>query len=91
MLKIQETELFRTEFANQISLGKDPAPFKEIVGLLEAQLPLPVRNCDNPLVGTGGSWCCLISHDWWVIYTCDMKAGTITFEQTGSAAHLFAE
>ncbi|WP_426212948.1 type II toxin-antitoxin system YafQ family toxin [Pseudomonas sp. TWR2-1-1] len=91
MLKIQDTELFREEFKNQISSGKDPAPFKDLVGILASQLPLPVRNCDSPLVGTGGSWCCLISHDWWLIYTCNMAAGTITLEQTGSAAHLFED
>ena len=89
MLKIQDTPEFIADFQAQLAAGKDPAPFTAVVECLEKQLPLPDKHCDNPLVGTHGRWCCLISFDWWLIYRCDTKAGTITFEQTGSSRYLF--
>ncbi len=89
MLKIQHKTQFHDDFQLQLAAGKDPAPFTELVELLEKQLPLPSKYCDNPLVGTRGRWCCRVSFDWWLIYRCDVPAGTITFEQTGSPEYLF--
>lgn len=89
MLEIQEKPEFTSDFQAQLASGKDPAPFKMVIEHLEQQLPLPIRHCDNPMVGTHGRWCCLISFDWWLIYKVDTKAGTITFEQTGSYQYLF--
>lgn len=89
MLKIQGTPQFTSDFQAQLATGQDPAPFKTVVHYLEQQLPLPIHHLDNPLAGTYGRWCCLISFDWWLVYRVDMHAGTITFEQTGSHRYLF--
>jgi mRNA-degrading endonuclease YafQ of YafQ-DinJ toxin-antitoxin module len=88
LLKIQDTPEFIADFQAQLAQGKNPAPFTTVVNYLEKQLSLPLVHCDSLMVGTG-RWCCLISLDWWLVYKCDTKAGTITFEQTGSFKYLF--
>ncbi|KPX01920.1 hypothetical protein ALO50_200096 [Pseudomonas syringae pv. cerasicola] len=89
LLKIQKTPQFDSDFQVQLEAGQDLTPFKTIVQLLEQQLPLPSTHVDSQYVGSPGRWCCRISFDWWLIYKVDLKAGTITFEHTGSWNYLF--
>lgn len=89
MLRIQHAPQFMSDFRAQLEAGQDPTPFKKVVQLLEQQLPLPVNHLDSQFVGSPGRWNCLISYDWWMIYKVDLKAGAITFEQTGSWKYLF--
>jgi mRNA interferase YafQ len=89
LFKIQTTAQFRTDFQLQLHRRPDIAAFKDVIVHLEKQRPLPPRHCDGQLVGAPGRWCCLISFDWWLIYKCDIVAGTITLEQTGPHCYLF--
>lgn len=89
MFKILTTPPFETDFRRHLLEAPDTEAFKQVVRYLEGMQPMPPRHCDGQVVGAPGRWCCLISHDWWLVYKCNTDTGTITLEQTGSHAYLF--
>lgn len=89
MLKIVISEQFALDYKAQKGLGKDAKPLKVIIEDLVHQRPLPLYCCDGPVPRGRGRWNCKIGFDWWLVYKCDAKAGTIILERTGSVAELF--
>ncbi|MBX9915394.1 MAG: type II toxin-antitoxin system mRNA interferase toxin, RelE/StbE family [Pseudomonadaceae bacterium] len=89
MLKILTTEQFDLDVKTQKALGRDTKKLKPIIEDLVHKRALPVACCDNPIPHTWGRWSCRIAFDWWLLYKCDAKAGTIVLERTGSVKELF--
>ncbi|MBT9175844.1 MAG: mRNA interferase YafQ [Firmicutes bacterium] len=90
MLKVRYSSRFKKDFRNVIRRGYDARHFEEIVSLLIAERPLPVKNRDHALTGNyNGHRECHITPDWLLIYKVERDILTLTLTRTGSHSDLF--
>lgn len=70
--------------------GMDISMIIEVMDIIINEKPLLSKHCNHPLFGKWeGSFDCHIQGDWILIYKPNPKAGTVTFQQTGTHSDLF--
>jgi mRNA interferase YafQ len=87
-LVLLTTNAFERDLRRVRKQGKDLDKLEAIVGLLQAQEPLPVRCRPHPLRGDwSGHWDCHIQPDWILLYRVTQEE--LILVRTGSHADLF--
>ena len=89
-LELRTTTAFERDLRRIDKQGKDLDKLETIVGLLQAEEPLPARCRPHPLRGNWtGHWDCHIEADWILLYRLTDKA--VILVRTGSYAALFGQ
>ena len=87
-LVLLTTTAFERDLRRVEKQGKDLDKLEAVVGLLQAQKPLPARCRPHPLRGDwSGHWDCHVEPDWLLLYS--VTATQLVLVRTGSHAELF--
>lgn len=88
MKRVSQTTQFSRDVKRMRKRGKDLGRLQEVVRLLAADLGLPPKRRDHPLIGPWAlSRDCHVEPDWILIYTADRES--LRLERTGSHSDLF--
>ena len=89
MRQIVRTNQFKRDFKRILASGRNLAKFREAVGWLAEDRPLPVSFRDHPLTGNwNGFRECHLAGDWLLIYSLPDE-DTLLLVRTGSHSDLF--
>jgi len=89
MLEPLYTKSFRKQYKLIKKRGNDMNKLTEVMDIIINENPLPPKYCNHPLHGRWeGSYDCHIQGDWVLIYIPNKKAGTVTFQCTGTHSDL---
>lgn len=88
MKRVSQTTQFLRDVKRMRKQGKDLRRLQEVVRLLSADMALPPKHRDHPLIGPWApSRDCHVESDWILIYTADSES--LRLERTGTHTDLF--
>ena len=92
MLKLEFSGQFKRDYKLAIKRGCDPEKLKEVVGLLQAEKPLPEKFRDHDLSNSRNYKDmreCHIEPDWLLVYKVSRDTLILKLIRTGSHSDLF--
>ena len=92
MLKLVFSSQFKRDYKLAVKRGCDPGKLAEVVGILQAEKPLPEKYRDHDLVNSRnykGMRECHIEPDWLLVYKVYRDTLILKLIRTGSHSDLF--
>ena len=92
MLKLEFTSQFKRDYKLAVKRGCDPAKLAEVVGMLQAEKPLPEKYRDHNLVNSKDYKDmreCHIEPEWLLVYKVYRNSLILNLLRTGTHSDLF--
>lgn len=92
MLKLEFTSQFKRDYKLAVKRGCDPRKLEEVVGILQAEKPLPEKFRDHDLTNSRNYKDmreCHIEPDWLLVYKVYRDTLILKLIRTGSHSDLF--
>lgn len=89
-LSVRQTRQFKKDVKTARKQGKDMTGLNEVICMLQARVPLPMRHNDHALAGSfAGCRECHIQPDWLLVYMIENEILVLTLTRTGSHSEIF--
>ena len=90
MLNLRYSSKFKKDYKTIIKRGYNPKLLEDVLSILCAEEPLPLKYRDHNLSGSyEGHRECHITPDWLLIYKIEQNILTLTLTRTGTHSDLF--